>query len=66
MRMLPVVAMTASAIQGDREKCLKSGMNDYVSKPINVALLTKTLKKHLEPSNANEAVDRSIPRLGTN
>jgi HPt (histidine-containing phosphotransfer) domain-containing protein len=37
--------MTANAIQGDREHCLESGMDDYVSKPINVNILADVLKK---------------------
>jgi CheY-like chemotaxis protein len=38
-----IIAMTANAIEGDREMCLRAGMNDYVSKPIQIQTLTRSL-----------------------
>ena len=44
---LPIVALTASALRDDAEKCLRSGMDDYLSKPIDIEKLSRVLKKWL-------------------
>ncbi|ODQ56340.1 hypothetical protein SAICODRAFT_22718 [Saitoella complicata NRRL Y-17804] len=47
IRNVPVIAMTASAIRGDREKCIAVGMSDYVSKPVNVREFEEVVLKWL-------------------
>lgn len=46
----PIVAMTANAVSGDRERCLDAGMNDYIAKPISADVLSRTLARWLAPA----------------
>jgi signal transduction histidine kinase/CheY-like chemotaxis protein/HPt (histidine-containing phosphotransfer) domain-containing protein len=50
---LPVIAMTAHAMNGDRERCLQAGMNAYISKPVQPAHLVATIERHLASPSRN-------------
>jgi len=44
---IPIVALTANAMKGDKDKCIKAGMDDYISKPMDLAELYAVLKQYL-------------------
>ena len=47
-KRVPIIAVTACAIRGDREKCLEAGMDDYISKPVDLEKLLALVNKWLK------------------
>jgi len=60
-RRTPIVALTASAIEGDREQCLAAGMDDYVAKPFTTEQMRDALAAWLKPASREQAQHKPAP-----
>ncbi|HWX20719.1 MAG TPA: response regulator [Candidatus Binatia bacterium] len=63
-RHLPVIALTANAIQGDRERCLEAGMDDYISKPVRLENFQAALEKWVGPGTCPSSVAAAAEMSG--
>jgi CheY-like chemotaxis protein/HPt (histidine-containing phosphotransfer) domain-containing protein len=63
-RRVPIVALTANALRGDRERCLAAGMDDYLAKPTDLDSLRETLERHATPAREGRAAG-AAPGRGT-
>jgi len=62
---VPIIAMTAHAMPGDRQSCLDAGMDDYIAKPVTPAALSALLEKWLAKVDARARPEGSLPAAGS-
>jgi CheY-like chemotaxis protein len=59
-RRVPIVAMTANAMSGDREACLAAGMDDYLAKPVKPDSLREVLTRFLSPEPSGDEAEPAL------
>lgn len=57
---IPIIAITANAMSGDRDKCIQTGMNDFISKPVDLQRLAEVLAKWCPEPEAQRAVQPAV------
>ncbi len=60
---IPIIALTAHTLKGDRERCLNAGMNDHVAKPIDTGKLFSVLEKQIDPATLTRPAGRVAPPI---
>jgi signal transduction histidine kinase/ActR/RegA family two-component response regulator len=61
---VPIVAMSASVDENDRQEVWKAGMDDFIGKPIDISQLTQTLSRHLRSESGKFVANQNIPSMG--